>query len=83
MTNSHPNDDDEVTVDTADPRPVLLHSPQHAADLLDTSISSVRRLVRLGELEAVYLLTSLRITDRSVQRVAKNGTRRTRSRAKK
>jgi excisionase family DNA binding protein len=83
MTTSYVDDNRDIATDAGQLSPVLLHRPSHVADCLDTSLSTVRRLVRQGKLEAVYIGSSLRITDRSIRAIAKSGTRRSRPRGKK
>lgn len=63
--------------------PGRVHSIPAVADGLDTSPNSVRRLIRNGELEVIYIGASVRITDRSYRRLLKTGTRRPRTRGKK
>ena len=53
------------------------------AELLDVSPSSVRRLIRNGELEAIEIGGSVRVIDASVDRLIDAGRRRYRRRAKK
>jgi hypothetical protein len=83
MTTQFIDDDQEIASATAERCPVRLHRPSNIADWLDTSLSTVRRLARAGILEAVYVNASMRITDRSYRRVAKQGTQRSRPRGKK
>lgn len=83
MTTSYLEDDGEVAKGAGDLPPLRLHRPSHVAEWLDTSLSTVRRLVREGLLEAVYVGASLRVTDRSYRYVVKHGTRRSRPRGKK
>jgi hypothetical protein len=74
---------EEVASLTVAHAPARLHRAAHVADWLDTSISTVRRLVRLGKLDSVYIGASLRITDGSVRALANAGTRRSKPRGKK
>ena len=53
------------------------------ADVLDISVSSVRRLIRGGKLAAVYIGTSLRVPKQSLEALLKAGARRSRGRGKK
>jgi hypothetical protein len=83
VTTSSLDDEQEFAVVAGEKCPVRLHRPSYVADWLDTSISTVRRLVRVGKLEAVYIGASLRITDSSVRGLARSGTRRSKPRGKK
>ena len=74
---------EEIASHTDTHAPARLHRAAHVADWLDTSISTVRRLVRLGKLEAVYIGASLRITDGSVRALANAGKRRSKPSGKK
>lgn len=59
------------------------HRIPAVAEDLDTSPSSVRRLIREGHLEAIYIGSSVRVTDESLEALLKTGTRRRRPRGKK
>jgi excisionase family DNA binding protein len=53
------------------------------AELLDISISSVRRLIRDGQLEAIRIGSSVRVPEVSLERLLNAGRRRSRRKAKK
>jgi len=53
------------------------------ADVLDISVSSIRRLIRDGKLAAVYIGTSLRVPEQSLEALLKAGARRSRDRGRK
>jgi excisionase family DNA binding protein len=53
------------------------------AELLDISVSSVRRLIRDGRLAAVYIGTSLRVPEQGLEALLKAGARRSKGRGKK
>jgi excisionase family DNA binding protein len=46
------------------------------ADVLDISVSSVRRLIRDGQLEAIRIGASVRVTEASLDRLLSAGRRR-------
>lgn len=50
------------------------------AELLDISISSVRRLIRGGQLRAVHIGVSVRVTETSLEALLKAGKQQTRRR---
>ena len=83
MTPQDLDDDQDIAPDAGQQRSVRLHRPTHVAEGLDVSLSTVRRLVREGILEAVYVGASMRISDRSYRYVAKHGTRRSKQGRKK
>jgi excisionase family DNA binding protein len=53
------------------------------AEVLDISVSSVRRLIRKGKLSVVYIGSSLRVSEQSLETLLKSGTRRLRGRGTK
>ena len=53
------------------------------AEILDLSVSSVRRLIRDGRLDAVRIGASVRVTESSLDALLKTGTQRSKRRAKK
>lgn len=53
------------------------------AEFLDISISTVRRLIRNGELKAIRIGASVRITEASLDRLLNAGRRRSTPRRKK
>jgi excisionase family DNA binding protein len=56
--------------------------PAAVADHLDISISSVRRLIHAGQLDTIRIGSSIRVTESSVEKLLKTGTRRARRRDK-
>jgi excisionase family DNA binding protein len=53
------------------------------ADILDISISSVRRLIRDGQLESIRIGSSVRVPEVSLERLLNAGRRRSRRKSKK
>jgi excisionase family DNA binding protein len=53
------------------------------AELLDISISSVRRLIRDGQLESIRIGASVRVPEASLERLISAGRRRSRREGKK
>lgn len=64
-------------------RSLRLHRPAHVAECLDISLSTVRRLMRDGELEVVHIGGSVRITETSLKALLKDGRRRAKRAGKK
>jgi hypothetical protein len=62
--------------------PERLHRISHIAEILDASLSTVRRLIADGLLDPRYIRGSLRVTDTSLQTLLQAGTRRSRRRSK-
>ena len=59
------------------------HSIPAVADTIEVSPSSVRRLIRDGVLETIYIGASVRVTDESLERLIQAGTRRSSRRGNK
>lgn len=64
-------------------QPRRCHRIAAVAEVLDISPSSVRRLIRDGQLEAIRIGASVRVSATSLERLLSNGTRRSKRKGKK
>jgi len=83
VSKSKITDDDVMSSAAEVQQPERLYRLATLADLLDTSISSARRLVADGEFEVVYVRGSPHVRERSYKAYLKRGTRRRKPRGKK